>query len=179
MGRRETRENAMKILYQVNIQRDDVEEQIQRFLQENPLSDAAELQYFEKVVKGVMGLTPELDERIARHARGWSVERLPKVDLAILRVSVYELTHLKDIPPMVSINEAVELTKKYGTDQSRSYVNGVLGKIYEEVHGKVSAATGEAQGEDPAATGEAHVEDSAANGEVHAENPAATGERPE
>lgn len=123
----------MKILYQVNIQRDDVEEQIQRFLQENPLPDAEETAYFDKVVHGVLGLSVELDAAIARHARGWTVERLPKVDLAILRLSCYELSAMMEIPPMASINEAVELTKKYGTDQSRSYVNGVLGKIYEEI----------------------------------------------
>lgn len=133
MGRRETREQAMKMLYQVNIQRDDIAEQIARFADEHTWSDAEEKDYFMTAVQGVIDLSAELDKRINDHSRGWTVERMPKVDLAIMRLAIYELLYMSDIPPSVSINEAVELTKKYGTDQSKSYVNGVLANIYTEI----------------------------------------------
>ena len=88
-----------------------------------------ETEYFLDVVHGVMEKKDEIDSLIENHARGWSLERMPKVDLAIMRLAIYELRFREDIPWNVSINEAVELAKKYGGDQSKSFINGVLGKI--------------------------------------------------
>lgn len=133
MGRRETRECAMKFIYQTMIQKEDVDEQINRFCEENELTEAVELGYFLDIVRGVADHAEELDARIARHAKGWTINRMPKVDLSIMRLSSYEMAYCEDIPASVSINEAVELSKQYGDDQSKSFVNGVLAKVWLEV----------------------------------------------
>lgn len=134
MGRRETRECAMKLIFQTMLQRDDIEEQIGRFCEDNQLTEAVELEYFLDVVRGVISHADELDERISRYARGWITSRMPKVDLSIMRLSSYEMAFRKDIPASVSINEAVELSKKYGDDHSQTFVNGVLAKVYLDIH---------------------------------------------
>jgi len=133
LGRRETREKAMKLLYQVQIQKDDIDEQIDRFIQEHNVSEESDREYMLDVVKGVIEHEPELDNLISKHLKGWTIRRIPKVDLAIIRLSCYEMKYRDDIPANVSINEAVELTKKYSGEDSKTFVNGVLGKIYVEL----------------------------------------------
>ena len=125
----------MKLLYQIQIQKDDIQEQIGRFIEENGIISDSDKEYLLDVVNGVLEKSAELDELISRHAKDWSVQRMPKVDLAIMRLSCYEMKYRDDIPINVSINEAVELAKKYSGDQSKSFVNGVLGKIYTEIKG--------------------------------------------
>ena len=120
MGRRETRECAMKLIYQTMLQRSDIDEQIGRFCEDNDLTDETELAYFLDVIHGVHTHADDLDACITRHAKGWTVERMPKVDLSIMRLSCYEMGHRADIPGSVSINEAVELAKKYGDNGSKS-----------------------------------------------------------
>jgi N utilization substance protein B len=134
LGRRETRENAMKLLYQVQIQKDDTEEQIERFMEEQQIVEESDKSYILSVVKGVMEKSEELDDLISRHAKGWTIQRMPKVDLAIMRLSCYEMKYRTDIPVNVSINEAVEMAKKYSSEQSKTFVNGVLGKVFNELH---------------------------------------------
>jgi len=133
LGRRETRENAMKLLYQISIQKEDREEQLERFIDEQRIVEEADKEYMLGVVKGVMEKQEELDELISRHAKGWTIQRMPKVDLAIMRLSCYEMKYRTDIPANVSINEAVEIAKKYSNDQSKTFVNGVLGKVFTEL----------------------------------------------
>ncbi len=134
MGRRETRECAMKLIFQTMLQRDDIEEQINRFCEENQLAEGVELDYFLDVVRGVISHAEEIDERISRYSKGWMTSRMPKVDLSIMRLSSYEMAFRNDIPASVSINEAVELSKKYGDDHSQTFVNGVLAKVYLDIH---------------------------------------------
>ncbi len=130
MSRRVSRELAMKLLYQFQLRDDDIQEQIELFLSEveKPLEDT-EKEYFLGVVQGAMEKKNEIDMLIQNHAKGWTLERMPKVDLAIMRLTIYEMQYRKDIPWNVSINEAVELAKKYGGDQSKTFINGVLGKV--------------------------------------------------
>ena len=135
MSRRISREHAMKLLYQFQVRNDDIKEQVDDYLSESEenISDI-EKDYFLDVVHGVMNNLDNIDSLIKKHAKGWSVERMPKVDLAIMRLAVYELMFRKDIPWNVSINEAVELAKKYGGDQSKAFINGVLGKVSAQLH---------------------------------------------
>lgn len=84
--------------------------------------------YIDDVVSGVRDHAAEIDEEISSCLRGWTIQRLSRVDLAILRLSVYEMQYTS-LPPAVSINEAVELTRKYSSEESCSFVNGVLGTI--------------------------------------------------
>jgi N utilization substance protein B len=129
LSRRITRENAMKLLYQIQLRDDDIEEQIRMFLEENEDLENLDREFFLDVIHGVIDHKEEIDNLIQVNSIGWRLERMPKVDLAIMRLAVYELKYRKDIPVNVSINEAVELAKKYGTDQSKNFINGVLGKI--------------------------------------------------
>lgn len=133
LGRRETREHAMKLLYQVQIQKDDLDEQIRTYIEEEHIPKSVERDYIESVVRGVTENQAEIDDILSRHAKGWTISRMPKVDLAIMRLSVYEMRFRKDIPVNVSINEAVEMAKKYSGEQSKTFVNGVLGKVWDEL----------------------------------------------
>lgn len=84
------------------------------------------------LVKSILGHKEEIDDKIKESAPAWPVEKLNKVDLAILRLAIYELTYEKT-PPKVVIDEAVELAKEFGSENSPSFVNGVLGTIYKNL----------------------------------------------
>jgi len=124
----------MKLLYQFQLRDDNIEEQIELFLAETEKLENLEKDYFLDVVHGVTENLTEIDSLIKNHAKGWSLERMPKVDLAIMRLAVYELSFRKDIPWNVSINEAVELSKKYGGEQSKTFINGILGKVVAQLN---------------------------------------------
>jgi N utilization substance protein B len=92
-------------------------------------SDAA---YIDRAYVGVFDRLSELDGVIENFLRDWTIDRLNKVDLALMRLSIYEMLCEKDVPPGVAVNEAVELAKLYGTDDSASFINGVLGNVARE-----------------------------------------------
>jgi N utilization substance protein B len=92
--------------------------------------DVAQLNsYSVTVARGVSENSSHIDELISSHLQGWTLERLPAVDRAILRVAVWELLHADDVPPAVAVDEAVELAKELSTDESPGFVNGVLGQV--------------------------------------------------
>lgn len=129
MNRRKSREEALKLLYQGDIQRVDVRE----LLGQDDLPEGEELlqrdAFSIELVDGVMINSLEIDQKIKNYAIDWSLERMSSIDRNILRIAVYEILYRKDIPIGVSINEAVELAKKYSTETSGKFVNGILGKI--------------------------------------------------
>lgn len=128
MGRRASREAAMKLLYQLEVQRDDREQQINDVLDENNFSDSDKL-YIKEVIEGVLGKQEYIDNLIEKHSKGWKINRISKVDLSILRLSAYEICFRNDIPFNVSINEAVELAKKFSGEEAGAFINGILGKV--------------------------------------------------
>jgi len=132
MGRRASREMAMKLLYQLEIQRDDREQQIKDALDE---SDATkkDTEYINDVIKGVSENHEYIDKLIEKFSKGWKLNRISKVDLSILRLSIYELLYRDDIPVNVSINEAVELAKKYSSEDAGAFINGILAKVVSDV----------------------------------------------
>ena len=85
--------------------------------------------YAREIVDGVADNRDEIDELIASYAQGWTIDRMPNVDRAVLRLASWELLHNAEVPAAVAIDEAVELAKEYSTDDSARFVNGVLGKI--------------------------------------------------
>lgn len=87
--------------------------------------------YAREIVDGVTDHRDEIDELIASYAQGWTLDRMPNVDRALLRMSSWEILHNEDIPTAVAIDEAVELAKEYSTEDSARFVNGVLGRIAE------------------------------------------------
>lgn len=131
-GRRLSREMTLKVLFQIDLVSTNIEEVLKYTLGNGKLSD--EVKEFTLIlVKGVMSNLSEIDKTINNHTNNWSLERITNIDRNILRMAIYEILYLKNIPKSVSINEAVELAKKYGTKSSFSFVNGVLGKIDKDV----------------------------------------------
>ena len=128
MSRREAREAAFAFLYQLNFRNEPVSEQKEMYLQLHPLEEG-DLAFFDEITDGVFAKKDELDNEYAKYLKDWKLSRLPKVDVILLRIAVYEMLHVEDIPVSVSINEAVVLAKKYSSEESKSYINAVLGKI--------------------------------------------------
>ncbi len=95
---------------------------------EEPADDASE-EYIENKFKSILGMIPELDEKINEKAENWTTSRMGKVELALIRLAAYEIFNDDDVPASVAINEAVELARKYGQDGAPSFVNGVLAKL--------------------------------------------------
>jgi len=112
----------------MEFQKGEEESQIEGFLKEYAV-DPKEQEYFLSVVRGVVLHRDELDAAFSKHLKGWTLNRLPRVDLSILRIAVFEITYLKDVPFSVSVNEAVELARKFCAEESRGYINAVLGKL--------------------------------------------------
>jgi N utilization substance protein B len=128
MGRRASRETAMKLLYQLEIQKTDRNEQIVMALEDENLTDK-DRDYIRTIIDGVYEKTLILDGIIEKKATGWKINRLSKIDLSILRIGIYEILYRDDIPFSVSVNEAVELAKKYSNEDAGAFVNGLLAKV--------------------------------------------------
>ncbi|MGM0395590.1 MAG: transcription antitermination factor NusB [Bacillota bacterium] len=126
MGRKQAREGAMQLLFQMDSNEDFNKETIDTYLENFPYEEG-EIKYIRMLVEGVIQKKEEIDHSISKHLQGWALERIAKVDLATLRLAIYEIRYMSDIPVEVSINEAIEIAKKYSADDSYKYVNGVLG----------------------------------------------------
>jgi len=121
-GRREARERALELLYEAEIKDTSGAELIASL----PITPGA---YSVALVEGVDEHRVEIDELLRDLARGWSLERMPAVDRALLRLATYELLHQREVPVGVVISEAVELASEFSTDDSGRFVNGVLSAI--------------------------------------------------
>ncbi len=134
MGRREAREAAMALVYSLEYHRDDIKYQIDEFISDENISkmNSDDIKYITEIAEGAMEKLEEIDSLISKYTRGWSFSRISGIDIAVLRLCIYEMFYRADIPLNVSINEAVALAKKYGHDDSSSFVNGILGTIYKE-----------------------------------------------
>lgn len=129
MTRREIREQVFQILFRIEFhQGEDLSEQLKYQIEEGETADADAV-YIQNKIDAVIANITQIDEMINEAATGWKTSRMGKVDLTLLRLAVYEIKFEEDIPTKVAINEAVELAKRYGTDSSPAFVNGVLAKI--------------------------------------------------
>lgn len=133
MSRKIAREVAFKIIFETTFQEDEkisklMEELLQNSDEEYEINSEDD-KYIEEITAGVKEKEAELDEQIKSHLKGWTMERLNKVDVAILRLAIYEILYRDDIPYKVSVNEAVELAKVFSEDASPSFINGVLAEI--------------------------------------------------
>lgn len=91
--------------------------------------DEEDVAYAEQIVSGVGAEKPRIDALISEYAEGWAIERIARVDLAILRVAIYEMLCREDVPTGAAINEAVELAKRFGGERSYAFINGILGSV--------------------------------------------------
>lgn len=127
MARKDAREAAMKILYQWDMLGEYKQVTLDDLALEFSLEDR-DLEYIKDILDGFVLQKDKINKIIADRTKGWTLDRLSKVDLAILRLALYEIIYRSDIPDSVSINEGVELAKKYGNEKSGAFINGVLGQ---------------------------------------------------
>lgn len=134
LSRRLAREKAMQILFQIDVGKNDKDFAIQSVLDEAVSLSKKDETYIYGLVNGVCYYLDEIDEHIRGFALDWDLERLANVDRNILRIAIYEMKFLnEEIPWVVSINEAVELAKKFSTIESSKYVNGILDRFKKQL----------------------------------------------
>jgi transcription antitermination protein NusB len=127
-NRRKARECALQILYQMDMSGHSPEEALRAFWQNfTPEHDVEE--FATALVEGVATKQADIDKKIQEASHHWKLERMAKVDRNVLRLAVYELLFREDIPKKVTLNEAIEIAKRYGTEESGSFINGVLDHI--------------------------------------------------
>jgi len=127
--RTKARECALKILYGIDITGDSIQESTDNFWQSQEIEDPGVQEFASILVKGVLENMERIDKEIAKSAANWQLNRMAVIDRNILRIATFELLFKQDIPPKVSINEAVDLAKRFGDVDSGRFVNGILDKI--------------------------------------------------
>ena len=131
-NRTKSREYALQMLYQLDIRRASAEQILSEFWQED--EPPAEVKAFaNQLFLGTMEHLGEMDALITRHADNWNLKRMAVIDRNILRLGAYELLQVKETPPKVCINEAIELAKRFGDAESGKFINGILDAIYKAV----------------------------------------------
>ena len=133
--RRKAREIALQVLYELDVLMIDVQEGMELFW--NHFDAPEESRVFASLlIKGAWKNRIEIDSLISSCSEHWTISRMSKVDKNILRMAVYELMHCDDIPPKVTLNEAIDLGKMFGSENSGSFINGILDAVYIKLHGK-------------------------------------------
>ena len=142
MKRRLAREIALQSLYQMQINHMSSAEAIHNVVEEAENDNESNLeisgdtispQYIMELVEGTNERRVQIDELLVQYLKGWKMDRLSRIDREILRLAVYEMIYREDIPPKVVVNEAIDLAKHFGSEDSGKFVNGVLGKLIKEV----------------------------------------------
>jgi len=140
--RRRARELAMQALFYMDASRSNSPQMLERFC-ENFTPSQKVRPFFIKLVTGVLEAKPQIDTLIERFSKNWRVHRMSGVDRNIMRVAVFEMLFCHDIPPKVSINEAIDVGKKFGTEESGAFINGIIDSI------RIAIEKGEIQIEKP------------------------------
>ncbi len=131
MNKSNLREEIFKLVYSLEVQKEDESSQIDLYLENSELSDKEKEKIKEEVCK-IIDLKEDIENQISKNLKsGWSIERISKVNISILRIAIYEMIYGK-LPYKVVINEAVELAKKYGEEASASFINGVLASVVKD-----------------------------------------------
>ncbi len=130
MTRTDAREFMMQVFFQMEACNDFNIDNREQYFKEKKLN--TQKTYCDELFSVLCNHKEELDTKISENSTGWKLNRIPKTDLAVLRVALCELLYLSDIPQAVSINEAVEIARKFGTDESAKYVNAILAKVVRE-----------------------------------------------
>jgi len=133
--RRKAREIALQVLYQIDVTGIDADEAIQLF-QDNFGMAEETTEFSTQLIHCTLDHLKDIDELIKSCSQHWSLERMSKVDRNILRTAVAEFLYFDDIPPKVTLNEAIDIGKNYGSDNSGSFINGILDAMYAKLWGK-------------------------------------------
>lgn len=134
MKRSAIRELTFRLIYSLEIQKtDDLEEQIELYLQCNEVEDDEAKEYIKDAVIGIKEHNIEIQGLIEKNLKAdWKIDRISKIDLSLLKLAIYEIKY-KEIPYKVAINESLELAKKYGEDTSKNFINGILASVVKEL----------------------------------------------
>lgn len=132
MNRTAIRENTFKLIYSNEIQKEIDEEQIEIFIQANGIEGKEQIKYIKNSFYGIQKNIEEIKQLIQKNLKEkWTIERISKIDVSILKLAIYEILY-SEVPYKVAINEAIELAKKYGDDNSKKFINGILASIVKE-----------------------------------------------
>ena len=132
MNRSIAREKAFKLLYSLEIQKENLQEQIELYFENEAISDEKEKQYINQIVQGIQQNVTVIEKKISDHLKqNWKLARISKIDLVLLKIAIYEILYT-NTPYKVAINEVVEIAKKYGEDNSPNFINGILASIVKE-----------------------------------------------
>jgi N utilization substance protein B len=126
--RRKSREFALKVLYQIDSTQQDVNKTLAQFQDHFSGSDEKD-DFMEHLVNGVVDHCQEIDRLLERYSENWRLDRMNLIDRIILRIATFELLYCEDIPPKVTLNEAIELGKRFSSEESGSFINGILDRI--------------------------------------------------
>lgn len=134
MNRRKSRETAMKLAFEMSIKKEDYTSIIETFMENTEVpSGELDMDYVKRVLSGIQENSQMIDKKIEENLRGWKLYRLSKIDLAILRLGVYEILFENEIPDKVTLNETIELAKKFSDQKSSSFINGVLDSVIKSI----------------------------------------------
>ena len=129
MKRRKAREHALQILFQLDLRKEKPSATVLKRFWTEFQPDEEVKAFAEEIIKGTYKHLPEINGLIHQCAKNWSLDRMAVVDRNVLRMAIYEILYRMDIPTSVSINEAIEIAKKYGTEESGAFVNGILDRV--------------------------------------------------
>ena len=133
MNRSAAREEAFKVLYSLEVQKkEEIKEQLELYLQNENITDKNTVSYINSTIEGIYNNSDTIEQKISDNLKkDWKIERISKVDLALLKLAIYEILYT-DTPYKVAINEVLELSKKYSEESSSNFINGVLASIVKE-----------------------------------------------
>lgn len=146
-NRREGRELALQFLFQCDLNPQALEQGLEQFWIERSVKVEAARQFAEELIRGVDANRATIDDTLRRHAENWEVDRMGAVDRNVLRVAIFELLYRPDIPPVVSINEAVDIAKDFSGRTSGKFVNGILDELRKQLT-RPARTAGRAEAED-------------------------------
>lgn len=132
MSRRLARELAFQIMFQIDMGKCEVEQSIKDRFAESTLGEN-ELKFTRSLVEGTCSYLSEINSLISRYSHDWKIERISGIDRNLLRMAIYEMLHSEDVPAKIAINEAIELAKVFGSDESPKFINGILGAIIKDL----------------------------------------------
>jgi transcription antitermination protein NusB len=134
-ARRKAREIVVQLLYQMEVNPAEPHEAVELFWKGNSAAQPVK-EFVNRIVEGVHGKQEEIDNLLKKHSEHWRLERMDRVDKSILRMAIFEIMFCDDIPVKVAMNEAVDLGKKFGAEESGAFINGILDKI-SRVEGRI------------------------------------------
>ena len=131
--RSQARDAAFTQVFQMNMHKDDMDVILEELLNARPECET-NLGYIRQIIDGVKEHESELEDTVAKYLKaGWTLSRISKASLSIMKLALFEMKYMDDVPPKVAINEAVELAKRYGDDGDPTFVNGLLGNVFKEL----------------------------------------------